>query len=135
MDQEVMIRFVEKSEIPVAEVIAEHIVSYCAGHNIAVSAMGPTLLMIMKGTTPEKWAEVHSSRWCRQSPLTEDAVEFIKSWGKEFPFIQILEGDGEVRINYQRQLVLDFRDPRFFDHLEKVLVHALEQGDLSQFSL
>lgn len=125
----------QKSEIPVAEVIAEFIVDHCGVQDTAVSAMGPTLLMIMKGTTPEKWREVQRETGDLDDLKTEDAVKFIKSWGKEYPFIQISEGDGEVSISYQQRLVLDFRDPRFFDHLEQVLDHSLNHSDLSQFAL
>jgi hypothetical protein len=134
MDHEIRIRFEEEPQIPVVEVIAEFIVNFCEERGTAVSTMGTALLMIMKGTTPEQWDEVQKKTDITKVD-TKDAVKLIKSWGKEFPFIQINDKDGEVRINYQRQLVLDFRDPHFFDHLEQVLLHSLEQSDLSRFSL
>ena len=130
----------QKSEIPIVEIIIEYITDFCSNKETAVSILG-TMLMIMKGTTPKKWEEVQSRKegYIRGAygPAVEamDVLEFVKSWGKKLPVAYIIENDGVVNITYQKTLILDFRDPRFFDYLGLVLTHVLEQDDLAQFYL
>lgn len=147
-----------ETKIPIAETIIEYITDFCAAKNAAVLALDKTLL-IMKKVTPKEWKEAQKilieskTQNHRKSSIfgpptfnsfvpnnwndypQSEAVKNIGQWGKKVPMINITEKEGTVQISYRKQLILDFRDPRFLDHLELILTHVLEQDDLSQFSL
>lgn len=159
-----MVKSMSETKIPIAEIIVEYITDFCAVKNVAVFALDKTLL-IMKKVTPKEWKEAQKiliesktqsrpTTICSSGELSSifgpptfnsfvpnndyhqsEAVKNIGQWGKKVPMINITEKEGTVQISYRKQLILDFRDPRFFDQLELVLDHVLKQDDLSLFSL
>lgn len=151
-----------KSNLPIVEVIGEFVEELFAEKDMAVAWMG-RLLIIMKDTTLEEWAEVQEAASSRFLANFADAnpnnvgsaaeemtdtqfrflttVNVVKHLGRKYPSIQIIDGDGIVKITYyglnnahsSPSIVLDFRHPEFFDHLKKTLDYIAENPDLSQF--
>lgn len=131
----VIIKFVPKSDLPIVEVIREFITDFYAKRQIAICGIGDSLLFVLKDTTPDNWEQtIQNIEQFEKLPLP-DAVQLIKEWGRTYPFIQIIEAHGNISIMYYQTVVLDFRHPQFFDHLEAALKHVAENDDLSQFSL
>ena len=131
----IIIKFVPKSDLPIVEVIGEFIADFYAKRHIAICNIGDSLLFVLKDTTPDNWEQtIQNIEQFEKLPLP-DAVQLIKEWGRKYPFIQIIEAHGQVSIMYWQNVVLDFRHPQFFDHLEAALKHVAENDDFSQFSL
>lgn len=130
----VTIRFVPKSDLPIVEVIGEFITDFYAKRDMMICNIGDSLLFVLKDTTPDKWELTIQNIEHFEKLKLPDAVQLIKEWGRTYPFIQIIEAHGQVSIMYWQTVVLDFRHPQFFDHLEAVLKHVVENDDLSQFS-
>ena len=132
MTYKARITFEPKIDLPIAAVIQDFVTDLFARNNIAISGMGDSMLFVMKDVTSDQWAAIKIEEI--EDIQIDEAMKFMMEWGRKFPFVQTIENEGTVIVSYKGQITLDFRHPRFFDHLEAVLEHVVAHDDLSEFS-